>query len=99
MGCEGDNLCTLQNHSLRESFLPGTPGAPENYVDLYDEMIRYQNEGERISFQTSQTSEVGNLASVLQWACDEGAYQVELANDYSLSDADVLRYDACLGDS
>jgi hypothetical protein len=67
------NRCILQNNSMRSSWL--TDHMPGGYHPMFRHMRKL---GRPISFQTANTSRVGNLAKVLNWFLKFQAHGVEL---------------------
>jgi hypothetical protein len=65
--------CILQNNSMRSSWL--TDHMPAGYPDMFRHMRRL---GKPLSFQTANTSRVGDLTMVLDWFLQMGAHGVEL---------------------
>lgn len=68
--------CILQNNSMRSRWL--TDGMPAGYEEMYAHMREL---GRPLSFQTANTSRVGNLEMVLDWFVDMGAHAAELKAD------------------
>jgi hypothetical protein len=67
------NRCILQNNSMRSSWLTGH--MPGGYHPMFRHMRRL---GRPISFQTANTSRVGDLTRVLNWFLTFHAHGVEL---------------------
>ena len=67
----------LQNNSIRSSWTTGT--MPGGYEPMYEHMVSL---GDPISFQTAQSSRVGDLAAVLDWCIQQGAHAVELQGGF-----------------
>lgn len=83
----------LQNNSIRSAYI--VDGMPATLGDMYRHMRRL---GGPISFQTAQSSRVGDLVTVLDWCVRQGAYGVEVhkgATDV-LSDREAASFDARL---
>lgn len=68
--------CILQNNSMRSSWL--TDHMPAGYPEMYAYMKEL---GPPLSFQTANTSRVGDLKMVLAWFVDMGAHAAELKSD------------------
>lgn len=68
--------CILQNNSMRSSWL--TDHMPGGYREMYAHMKEL---GPPLSFQTANTSRVGDLRMVLDWFVDMGAHAAELKAD------------------
>ncbi len=68
--------CILQNNSMRSSWL--TDHMPGGYEEMYAHMKAL---GSPLSFQTANTSRVGDLEMVLDWMVRMGAHGVELKSD------------------
>lgn len=68
--------CILQNNSMRSSWL--TDRMPSGYAEMY---ARMRELGPPLSFQTANSSRVGDLKMVLEWFVDMGAHAAELKSD------------------
>lgn len=68
--------CILQNNSMRSSWL--TDHMPAGYPEMYAHMEAL---GPPLSFQTANSSRVGDLAMVLDWFVRMGAHGAELKAD------------------
>jgi hypothetical protein len=83
----------LQNNSIRSSWIL------DHMPFGYDAMYRHMRElGGLLSFQTARTARVGDLATVLGWAIEQGAHGVELhaGSDNKMSYEQARQFDMAL---
>lgn len=85
--------CILQNNSMRSRWL--TDHMPAGYAEMYAHMEQL---GPPLSFQTANSSRVGDLALVLDWFIGMGAHAAELKSDADsmLTEDEAERFDATL---
>jgi hypothetical protein len=78
--------CTIENNSIRASFVGDQNQAGGLYSDIYQRKAD-------ITFQTAGASEIGDIDTTVNWAASIGANAVELPSNYttlSISDLNSL---------
>jgi hypothetical protein len=71
-----DSQCTIENNSIRDSFVGQQNQSGNLYYDI-------SNEGPDITFQTASPGSVGSIVTTVQWAAQIGANAVELPSSYN----------------